>query len=1161
MNINLPLHGKQRENQFDWLTTFLKIMKYSSLILLLVCMSSTMLLAFTVKGQNIKEVKINLNINNKTLDKVFEAIEQSSSFKFTYDPVKMRSYGAVSIVKSDISVEKALKGVLPASLIFEEKNAYITIKERSSENKIMPKTSSLKADIIITGKVTDANDGESLPGVAVTVKGTTIGTTTDLNGKFSITVNDKNRVLVFSFLGYQSTEKSITGEGNVNINVKLSSSAQGLDEVVVVGYGTQKKESVVAAISTISAKDIVRTPTANLLTGLAGKLPGLTIMVKDGELGKENVQTLIRGQATTNGSQPLILIDGVEREISTLDPYDIESISILKDASATAVFGVRGANGVILVTSKRGMVGKPTITATVNYSAQAPTRLPKPLNAIDYMTVRNEVIRQDNESRGLSTPIPYSDQVFDYYKTGYQPDYYVDRNFFDEFLKDYAPMAKTNFNIRGGNEKTKYFVSAGYLRQAGPFKTEKWSEYNYDNAEKLDRFNYRSNIDIQINKSLKAWLNLSGYLSDKNDPIVYGEVASAAQKGSYYYLLLANMADVPAISYPDLDPQGNIVSTPGADRTVYGYLNRTGYRITTNNNINSTLGLEQDLKFITKGLSARVIGSYDTRADHIRGFRRSYQTYNAQLNTSGPEPVVEYSPGIGTNTELIKVLTQSFTDNFDLEASLNYARKFNKHNVTGLLLYKKNQRVIDTQVPFNYVGIVGRTTYAYDNKYLAEFNFGYNGSEQFASGRRFGFFPSVSAGWVASEEPFLKSVQAIEFLKFRGSFGQVGNDRISDSRFIYLDDWRQGSGGWLTGLGGISGLPTTVYQNTSPNPLVSWEVANKYNIGFESRFLKGFELEVDLFYEKRNSILITTVPIPTFIFGQQNLPPRNDGVMTNRGFETTLGYSKSVNKDLFLGARVSAAFARNKMEHFNETPNDDSFAYPYRTEGYSRGTFWGYDNLGYFNSVEEINGWADETGLAATVLPGDLKYRDVNGDGVIDVKDLVPMKSPSVPELNVSLTLSAQYKAFDMNVLFYGVSNYGFNMLGRGMDDWAGVAYGGIKNYFEHHKDAWSEEKVANGESYWYPRMHPDGVSVSKQPNNFFIKDLTYIRLKNLEFGYTLPEKATKALGLGNVRAYFNGANLFLFDNLPVKFLDPEVANSLSHPIYATYNFGLNITF
>lgn len=1010
----------------------------------------------------------------------------------------------------------------------------------------------------ITGSVVDSLDAGSLPGVAVSVRGTAIGTTTDVNGRFTINAS-KDAYLVFRYIGYK--EKTVLVGDRSIINIRLTSSTQGLDEVVVVGYGTQKKESVVAAISSISAKDIIRTPTANLLTGLAGKLPGLTIMVKDGELGKENVQTLIRGQATTNGSSPLILVDGVEREIATLDPYDIESISVLKDASATAVFGVRGANGVILVTSKRGLVGKPKISATLNYATQAPTRLPKPLNAIDYMTVRNEVIRQDNESRGLSTPIPYSPQIFDYYKTGYLPEYYVDRNFFKEFLKTSAPMAKANVNIQGGDEKTKYFISAGYLNQDGPFKTEKWSEYNYDNAEKINRFNYRTNVDIQVTKSLKAWLNLSGYLQDKNDPIVYGEVVSAAQTGSNYGLLLANMTDVPSISYPDLDPLGNVVSTPGADRTVYGSLNRTGYRITTHNNINSSLGLEQTLDFVTKGLSARAIASYDTRADHIRGFRRSYLTYNAQLDNSGPDPKVIYTPGIGNNTELSKVLTQSFTNNFDLEASLNYARKFNKHNITGLLLYKKNQRVIDTQVPFNYVGIVGRTTYAYDNKYLAEFNFGSNGSEQFAKGKRFGFFPSLSAGWVASEEPFLKKVQAIEFLKFRGSYGQVGNDQISGSRFIYLDDWRQGSGNWLTGLGGNPGLPTAVYQNNTPNTNVSWEVANKYNFGFESRFLKGFELEVDLFYEKRNSILITTVPIPTFIYGQQALPPRNDGVMTNRGFETTLGYSKSVNKDLFLGARLSTAFARNTMEKFNETPNDNSYAYPYRVEGYSRGALFGYDALGYFKSQDEINGWADETGLAATVLPGDLKFRDVNGDGVIDVKDYVPMKCPTTPELNVSLTLSAAYKAFDMNVLFYGVTNYSFNMSGRGMDDYAGNSYGGIRNYFEHHKDAWSADKVANGDYYWYPRMHPDGTSVSKQPSNFFIRDMWYMRVKNVEFGYTLPKGVTKSLGLGSVRAYFNGANLFLFDNLPVHFLDPEVSNSLSHPIFATYNFGLNITF
>lgn len=1009
----------------------------------------------------------------------------------------------------------------------------------------------------VRGKVSDA-EGNPLPGATIVEKGTNNGVISDVDGNYEIKVRDlRTAVLVFSFVGMETQEIQVAGKSTINVTLKES--IQAIDELVVVGYGTQKKASVVASISTIGSDEIVQSPVSNISVGLAGKMPGLTIMFRNGELGRETIQTFIRGQATMNTTAPLVLVDGVEREMNTIDPYDIESISILKDASATAVYGVRGANGVILVTTKKGIIGKPQITAHGNYSLQTPTRLPKPLNAIDYMTVRNEVVALDNPNN----PVPYPEEVFEHYRKGDLPEYYVDRNWYKEFMNKYTPMYNANVNIRGGNEKTKYFASVGYMNQGGPFKTERWSEYNYDNEQKLDRFTYRANIDMQITKSLKGWMNLSGYLQDKNDPIIYGGIADAATTASYYYLLLAQFTDIPSISFPDLTPEGNVVSVPGKDRVPYGSLNRTGYRVTTNNQINNTVGLEQRLDFVTKGLSARAIVSYDSRATHVRGFRRTYQTYIGQLvKTATGQDSVSYVQGDGVDSELVSHLTQSFSNSFDLEASLNYSRTFGKHDVTGLLLYKQNQEIINNQVPFNYVGIVGRGTYNYDQRYLAEFNFGMNGSEQFAPGRRFGFFPSLSLGWVLSEEKFMKSNQAIEFLKIRGSFGQVGNDRISSRRFIYLDDWTQGEGGYFSGTGAIPGLPQAVYQNTMPNEFVKWEVSNKGNIGFESRFKNGFEWDLDLFYEKRSSILIDETPIPSYLFGQINLPPVNDGVMTNRGFETSVTYSKNFNKDLFLMTRFSAAFARNRIENSNETPYDDTFAYPYRTEGFPRNTIWGFDCLGYFKDQQEIDSWADQTGLGASVLPGDLKYADKNGDHVIDEKDMIPMKHPTVPELNLSFAFNVDYKGFDLSVLLHGVTNYTYNFSGRAVYDWEGNDYGGIKNYFELHKKyAWTPEKVLNGGDIRYPRMHVDGVTVSKQPSNYWLIDLWYFRIKNLELGYTFPKSLSSSIGLQKLRIYFNGFNLLTIDNMPFKYFDPEVPNSLQHPIFANYNVGLNVTF
>lgn len=1004
----------------------------------------------------------------------------------------------------------------------------------------------------VRGKVLDAT-GSPIPGATVLEKGTVNGVITNFDGAYEIKVqNIQSAVLVFSFVGLETKEVAVSGK--TTVNVTLNESTKDIEEVVVVGYGTQKKESIVASISTITADEIVQSPTSNLTAGLAGKMPGLTIMLKDGELGAENLQTFIRGQATLNSSNPLILVDGVERELTTIDPYDVESVSILKDASATAVFGVRGANGVILVTTKKGVVGKAQVTANTNYSLQSPTRLPEPLNAIDYVNLRNEVVALDNPNN----PPAFDQSVIEHLKNNDLTGFYMDRDYFGEFLHKYVPMYKANVNVQGGTEKTKYFASVGYMSQGGPFKTEYNNEYGYDNTERLNRFTYRANVDMQITNRLKGWLNLSGYLQDKNDPMIRGDLAQAANGSeSEYFRLIAKLLDEPSLATSDFLEDGVTPMGTGP----YAWLNQSGYKITTTNQVNTTVGFEYNMDFITKGLSARAIASYDANATHRRGFRQTPDQYATSLvqNAAGQDSVVYAlsSPGI----ELIPVLTQAQRNSFDLEASVNYANKFGKHAVSGLLLYKQNQEIIGNQVPFNYVGIVGRATYNYNQRYLAEVNFGMNGSEQFAPGRRFGFFPSLSLGWVLTEEEFMKSVPLVQFLKLRGSFGQVGNDGISNRRFIYVDDWTQGTGGYFSGTGNLPGLPNPVYENSMANKLVSWEVANKANIGIETSFKGGFEWDLDLFYEKRNSILITQLAVPKYVFGQLTLPPVNDGVMTNRGFESTFTYKKKFTNGLFMMNRISGAFARNVLNNNNETPFDDSYAYPYRQEGFSRGVIFGFDCLGYFADQDEIDSWADQS-QQGVALPGDLKYRDVNDDGVISDKDLIPMKYPTVPEINLSYTLNLNYKGFDFSILLQGVTNYSFNFSGRGVKEWEGnAARYGWKNYFTLHKYAWTPEKAANDGDIRYPRLHVDGISGNHVTSNYWVLDLWYLRLKNIELGYTFPKRMTKAIGLENLRVYLNGMNVATFDNMPFKYFDPEVSNSLSHPIFANYNVGLNITF
>jgi len=1017
---------------------------------------------------------------------------------------------------------------------------------------------SFAQQVIIVKGIILSEKNIPLAGVTVLVKGSTSTATTDEKGMYLIKAS-KGATLVYSLVGYEEKEIKIINENTAG-NVILVAKNENLDEVVVVGYGTQKKTSVVAAIGTITSAEIVRTASGNLTVGLAGKLPGLTIMQKDGQLGKESLQTFIRGQATLNSSAPLIMVDGVERELYSLSAYDVESISILKDASATAVYGVRGANGVIIVTTKKGISGKTQVTANTSYTTQALTFLPTPVNANDFMALRNQVVRMNDSTATL----PFTPEILQHYKDGDLPEYYVDRNWYKEFMNNYTPMQTNQVNIRGGNETTKFFASVGYMHQGGPFKTERNPEYNYDNAQYLNRFTYRANLDMKITKNLKAWVNLAGYLQDKNDPMLFS-AGSNGTTGDYYYLLLANMLDLPSIVGADNTPNGNDLR---GEQAPYAMLNRGGFRITTTNSINSTVGFEHKLNFLTDGLSARVVASYDPMATHIRGYKRTFSTYNAILSkTPAGKDTVTYILGSGRQeTGLSSVLYQSLSLNYDLQASLNYNNAFRKHAVTGMLLYNKNQRTIDAQVPFNYIGLVGRLTYDYDSRYLGEVNFGYNGSEQFAPGKRFGFFPSFSAGWVISEEDFMKSSKAIQLLKIRASYGKVGNDKISGSRFLYLDDWTQGTGGYFNGITAIPGLPTFVYQNSIPNTNVGWEVANKYNFGFESKFLKGFGFDFDLFYEKRNSILITRSLLPVYMFGQLNLPPTNNGVMENKGFEATLSYQKKVNKDFFFRTTFSTAYARNKVLKANEVPFDSTYAYRNQIEGYPVGMVFGYKNLGYFKDQADIDASPSHAGLGSVVLPGDLKYADLNKDGKIDVKDLMPMKYPLVPELSFSFNINAEYKGFDMSIMLQGVTNYNYDFRGRAIFDYSGNSVNvinniSVKNYYTPNLYAWTPDKVANGGDIRYPRIHSDGNTVSKQISDYWEINLWYMRVKNVELGYTLPKQLSSRIGMSDLRFYFNALNMFTFSNMPFKILDPEVSNSLNHPIYKNFNLGVNVSF
>lgn len=989
----------------------------------------------------------------------------------------------------------------------------------------------------VTGKVVDRNN-VPLPGVSIVIKGTTQGTTTNPQGEFMIAVPDANTVLVFSYIGFENQE--ITVGGRQTIHVTMKESVTELGEMVVIGYGEQRKESVVAALSTIEATGLKQTPASNLGIALAGRLPGLTVLQRSGVPGGEAMEFYIRGRSTVNGQQPLVVVDGVERDFKALDPREIETISILKDASATAVYGVRGANGVIMISTRRGKAGKTVIDITGENSWQAPTRLPDMVSSYDYAMLRNQVETQNGRE-----PI-YNDYALERYRLGDKPELYPVRDFVHEFMKEASPMQRVNINISGGSERMRYFTTVGYLYQEGIFKTEKFSEYDYDPQSKANRVNFRSNFDIDLTQSLKMFLNVSGFMQKKNDPVIVPHNAAYLTDVAGYSIVIGALIQTPSNYHNDKTPDGEVLSSMqkggNVNNVPYGMLNRTGFRNTQTNQVTTTLGLEQKLDFITKGLSAKVVASYDAYSSNQQVRQRSFQLYEAVSDPTVPDSILYQPIGTNTNSSLTDAQYQSFNNLFNVDASINYNRSFGLHDVTGMILFNRYQRVINIQLPFNYIGFVGRATYGYANRYLGELNFGYNGSEQFAPGHKMGFFPSISLGWVLSQEPFAQTAFPwLSFAKLRASYGQVGNDNMNGSRFAFLTLW-SGS-----------------YESQIGNTQLEWEKANKYNVGLETRFLNNFSFDADVFYEKRNNILIpATGLVPTGVFGTGGvfvsgiLPKVNAGEIENKGFELTLGYQKSFNQDSRIDIKVNSAYNRNKVLYLSEVLLPEDYAVRLRSTGFQLGQPFGYETAGFFNTEQDLFDWYNQTELGASPKLGDFKYKDKNGDGIINDKDMVPIGNPEVPQWTFGGAFSFQHKSFDFSMMWQGVGKRSYLLTGQKI--WE------TYNFNEWHKEAWSQERYDQGLKITYPRLEP-GSNASKLPADFWYVDGSYIRLKNVELGYTLPERISNIISASSVRFYVNGLNLMTFDSYPVKYQDPEQNNELLYPVFKAYNIGLNVTF
>uniref|UniRef100_UPI004029F94D SusC/RagA family TonB-linked outer membrane protein n=1 Tax=Candidatus Cryptobacteroides bacterium TaxID=3085639 RepID=UPI004029F94D len=1023
----------------------------------------------------------------------------------------------------------------------------------------------------ITGKVLDENN-QPMPGVTIIVDGTTNGTMTGSDGTFTLGGVPSGATVIVSCIGYTD---QVLPEGKSNYVVSLVPDSEMLEETVVVAFGQQKKLSVTGAISTVASADLRKTTSTRLDNALAGRVTGLTSMQSGGgQPGVDGATMYLRGAATTNGKSPLILVDGVERDnIRTIDMNEVESISVLKDASATALYGVQGANGVILIQTRKGQKGKAQLNISVDQSWTSFTKEPSRLHSWEYCELRNEALMNDRQAPEFSeeTIAKFRNPLLGLDPSS--PDYdnqvairkavYCDNDYYRMYLKSNTPQTRANANISGGTDFVNYFVNVGYIHQGGNLNTESPDYLGYDPQCYMNRLSLRSNLDFHITKNLTASLNIASYAENVNMPAV-GDLYRGDQSWMITDIIYQSQTILPISPGPVTDPRfggvsDGVVGYNYLDRSAYEIINRRGFHTNKRKNLNTQFSVNWDLgELVTKGLSVNGMAAYDTYNIGVLEGRKKERVYNVRVDYDSE--TLSYSSSNGDKIEPLTMTSSRFSNyQIYVQGSINYARTFGKHNVTAMATaYRRFWEGTSADIPYNVLGTAARATYSFDDRYLVEGNLGYNGSEQFAPSKRFGLFPSGSIGWIASNESFLKGNKYLTWLKFRASYGLVGNDSMGGLRFLYQDDNKIQSGnGFVQGLGG-----KIVKEGLIGNKSITWELSKKMNLGVEIGLFKDFRINVDYFTEKRDQILLKRRTVPSFQGVSSDYIPRvNMGKVDNHGVDVEVSYSHTFNRDFSISSRVNFGFNDNTAIELDEPMRSEEYAYQYHEEGFRLGQEFGYlidwdsPGNGYFTSQDEIDSYYPY-GFGGKPRVGDFVYKDVNGDGVIDQKDLSPIGySTTVPGLNYGISLGLNFKGIDFNVLFSGLGRYSKYYSGQGVVEWTKQG-----TYFDWTRNGWTEERYKNGEKITYPAISTT-KTVSHTENDFFIQNRSFLRLKNIELGYTLPERFLSKVGVKALRVYVSGQNLFVWDNLRITHIDPEQNNSYGYPITKNVTLGLNINF
>jgi len=995
----------------------------------------------------------------------------------------------------------------------------------------------------VSGTVTDKQTGQTIPGANIRIKDTKNVVSTDLNGKYTIQVPAETTVLIFNFIGYAAKEVPVSGKST--INVALETEDNQLTEVVVIGYGTQKRSDITSAVSTISTKEILKSPTSNVTNSLVGKVTGLVAVQTGGQPGRDAASINIRGVSTYNNASAIVIVDGIERpEFGNIDPNEIESISVLKDAASTAVYGIRGANGVIVVTTKSGTIGKPRISYSGNVSIQSFTGLPKTLNSYDNARLINEA----NKNDGLA--LTWTDDELRKFKDGSDPLGYPDVNWLEYLTKKSYPQTQHNVNVSGGTKVIKYYVSAGYLYQDGIFKKFD-SPFGINTTPNFSRYNFRSNLDINLSKNLTVGIKLGGRLERIYTP---SGLRSSGFPYNNFEGLISRALQTPNFAFPVMLPDGRIAQNSSVGTNIWNPLaviSRYGTRNDDNNTIESTFNLNYKLDAITQGLSFKTTFGYD-----------SYFTSNTERNANWAAYKYDRKTGEITlesdkpRDEPLSTLiaTSGGTINTNLQSGFNYQRGFGKHNINALALFTRQLNKLEgstalTAPPKASQGLVSRVSYNYDEKYYAEFNGAYNGSENFAPGYRYGFFPAVSAGWNISKESFLKDSKWLSFLKIRGSYGVVGNDLL-DQRFLYVTQYS------VTGSGVQFGLPNSlVNYNTAAllgnlgNPLITWEKGTKRNIGFESRFFKDrLKFNVDLFDETRKDIL-TTRQSGLLAFGL-NYPSLNVGEVYNKGYEGEMDFQGKIGSvDYGINAQIS--FNRNVIKNRDEPVGSPD---QQKLQGKRVGQFFGFITNGFYSSQEDINN--SPVNQLGTTIPGDLKFVDYNADGVINNDDRAPIGYSRNPEYTYSFSPRLSWKGFSVSVLFQGVANVSSDLILSENNNG--------QQMYEFQLERWTPQTAATAT---WPALHSRGTGfVNYNLNDYILQNAAYLKIRNAEISYNLPEKWLKPLKIPALRVFANGQNLYTWTKFKM-YYDPENVNltvtnfnkQSLYPSSRVFNFGINL--